>query len=246
MTLFNSDDNDLQIDPTKDYLEELVGEDKKFKTPKDLAKAKVESDAFIEQLKRETAGLRQELNTRLKLEEAIDRITSSQSHSSEQEPKALEQDKGKPAEITPDQIKDLVAKTLSDSETAALRNRNSAYVEKKLQEAFGPTFRRTLKEQAQKLGIGEEFAANLAAEQPNAFLKLFDVVPTQEAPSTAVNAPRNEVNTDALSFKPNGSAKRQSHFEAVRKKEPSRYWSVAFQNEMHKEAQRQGESFFDL
>lgn len=244
--IFNSENDEPVIDQSKNYLTELVGEDKKFKTPEDLAKGKAEADAFIEKLKGELSGLRQELNTRLKLEEVVDRISSSsKSPSSEQEPKALEQDASKSA-ITPEAVQELVNKTLTDAQKATQRTRNMQFVEQKLQEAFGPTFRRTIKEQAQKLGIGEEFAKNLAAEQPNAFLKLFDVSPRQEAASTSQGAPRSSVNSEALNFRPDAGVKRKSHYEALRKKEPARYWSVAVQNEMHKEAQRQGESFFDV
>ena len=53
--LFNtkSTSQTVSIDPDKDYFEELVGDDKPFKSPKDLARAKLESDKFIEQLKQE-------------------------------------------------------------------------------------------------------------------------------------------------------------------------------------------------
>ncbi len=245
MTLFNTDQDEPVIDQSKDYLAELVGEDKKFKSPQDLAKGKAEADVFIEQLKGELAGLRQELNTRLKLEEVVDRISSSsKSPSSEHEPEAHEQDVSKSA-ITPEAVQEIVAKTLTDAQKSTQRANNTRFVEQKLQEAFGPTFRRTIKEQAQKLGIGEEFASNLAAEQPNAFLKLFDVRPQTEVSSTSQGAPRSEVNSEAFSSRGNAGVRRKSFFDDLRKKDPGRYWSVAVQNELHREAHKQGEAFFD-
>lgn len=241
--LFSDQDDSPVIDPSKNYLEEYVGEGKKFKSAEDLAKAKAESDAFIEKLKSETAGLRQELNTRLKLEEAIDRL-SSQAPSSEHEPKAPEQDQGQPA-IKPEDIVKAVKDSLTADEKKAQRAKNTSFVEEKLQEAFGPTFRRTIKEQAQRLGIGEEFARNLAAEQPNAFLKLFDVKAQPEGNSTAQNIPHSNVNSEALGFKPDAGIKRKSFYDNLKKKDPKSYWSVRVQNDMHKEAQKQGASFFD-
>lgn len=245
MTDLFDDQDEPVVDQTKDYLSELVGEDKKFKTPQDLAKAKAESDAFIERLKAENAGLRNDLKTRLKLEEVVDRISSAKSPSSEQEPEAHEQDEAKSA-ITPEQIKAMVAETLTEGQKAEQRRRNNAFVEQKLQEAFGPTFRRTIKEQAQKLGIGEEFAKNLAAEQPNAFLKLFDVQTKQEANSIATQAPHSTVNSDAMRFQPESGLKRKSYYEKLRKSDKKTYWSPRVQNEMHKEAHKQGPSFFDV
>src|SRR5688500_15910791 len=76
------DDNNLQdfgsqFDQDKDYFSELVGEDKKFKTPADLARAKAESDAFIERLKQENSGLRNELKTRTTMEDFMKTIKES-------------------------------------------------------------------------------------------------------------------------------------------------------------------------
>ena len=45
------------IDPEKDYTAELVGEGKKFKDNKELARSKVESDLFISHLQKEEIGI---------------------------------------------------------------------------------------------------------------------------------------------------------------------------------------------
>src|SRR4029450_8159059 len=96
MTDLFSDESDINVDPNKNYLEELVGEGKKFKTPEDLARGKAESDSFIERLQKELHGLRNELKSRLQLEEVVDRISSaSKSPISEQPPR--EPDNGQPA-----------------------------------------------------------------------------------------------------------------------------------------------------
>jgi hypothetical protein len=240
--LFN-DSDDSDIDPNKDHYTELVGEGKKYKDNQAAGRALVEKDAFIERLKAEAHGLRQELNTRLKLEEVVDRISStSKSPTSEQPPR--EPDNGQPAsQLTPEDVQKLVTQTLTDDAKATKRANNLAVVEEKLQEAFGPTFRRTVKAQAAKLGLGEEFLKNLAAEQPTAFLKLMEVegrehssVPTPPAPS---------VNSAALGFRPTQGVKRKSFYDSIKKQDPRRYWSPSVQNEMHNEALKQGQSFFD-
>lgn len=243
--LFEDQDDSPAIDPNKDYFSELVGEGKKYKDTAALARAVLEKDSFIDKLKGETSGLREELNTRLKLEEAIDRIASSQASPSSEHTNAPEQDQGQPA-INPDDIVQKVRDSLTADQKKDQRAKNTAAVEAKLQEAFGPTFRRTIKEQARKLGIGEEFARNLAAEQPNAFLKLFDVKPQPEFNSTAQHIPQSQVNSEALGFRPDAGTKRQSFYEAMRKSDPKSYWSVRVQNDMHREAQKQGPSFFDV
>lgn len=240
--LFN-DSDDTDIDPNKDYFSDLVGDGKKYKDNAAAGRALVEKDAFIERLKAEAHGLRQELNTRLKLEEVIDRISStSKSPTSEQPPR--EPDNGQPAsQLTPEDVQKLVTQTLTDDAKKAKRDRNLAVVEEKLQEAFGPTFRRTVKAQAAKLGLGEEFLKNLAAEQPTAFLKLMEVEGREHSSVSAPPAP--SVNSAALGFRPSQGIKRKSYYDGIKKQDPRRYWSPSVQNEMHNEALKQGQSFFD-
>lgn len=242
MNLFDQDD---AVDPNKNYLEEFVGDGKKFSSVEELAKAKAEADAFIERLKGETAGLRQELNTRLKLEEAVERLSARQQPpSSEPEPKAPEQGTEKKS-ATPEELETQIQKILDAERKKTQRERNFAAVERALQDAFGPTYKRAVTEQAKKLGLGEEFLSNLAAEQPAAFLKLLDVNRQPEANSTATTAPRTSVSSEALGFKPGDGVKRQSYYDKIKKADPKRYWSPQVQNELHREAIRQGESFFD-
>src|SRR6478752_10635011 len=69
----------VQIDPNKNYLEELVGEGRKFKSPEELARGKAESDLYIEHMKGRMDELRQdytklhnEYNAGPKLKETLD------------------------------------------------------------------------------------------------------------------------------------------------------------------------------
>jgi len=48
------------FDPNKNYYEDLVGQDKKFKDNETLAKAKVQSDIFIKHLERQQDELRKD------------------------------------------------------------------------------------------------------------------------------------------------------------------------------------------
>ena len=53
------DADQLTIDPTVDYTDQLVGEDKPYKTVKDLARAALEKEQFIKRLTAETAQMRE-------------------------------------------------------------------------------------------------------------------------------------------------------------------------------------------
>jgi hypothetical protein len=71
------------VDENKNYLSELVGEGKKFKTVEDLAKSKIHADATIDVMTRRLDELtedykktRQENVTKAKLEEMLDQIAN--------------------------------------------------------------------------------------------------------------------------------------------------------------------------
>ena len=66
--------NAPQLDETKDYLTELVGDGKKFKDVKDLAKGKAFSDLHIQTLEKTLNQMREELQTRKTAEELINQI----------------------------------------------------------------------------------------------------------------------------------------------------------------------------
>lgn len=244
MTDLFADDSTDDLDPNKDYFSELVGEGKKYKDPLAAGRALVEKDAFIERLKAENAGVRQELSTRLKLEEVVSKIASSSKSPSSDDNQNREPDPDKSAtQITSEDVAKLVTQAMTETEARTQRAKNIAYVEQTLEEAFGPTFRRTIKAQAVKLGVGEAFLSNLAADQPSAFLKLMDVGERPRSNSTAVNAPHTSVAAESLRFKPN-TGKNMAFYDNIRKSDPKRYWSPSVQNEIHAEALKQGESFF--
>ena len=78
-----------QTDPSTSYLEQLVGEGKKYSNPEELAKAYFNADGFINHLKNETGSLREELEKRMTLEELLAEKQQEQQISTE--PKAVEQ-----------------------------------------------------------------------------------------------------------------------------------------------------------
>lgn len=78
-----------QTDPSTSYLEQLVGEGKKYSNPEELAKAYFNADGFINHLKNETGSLREELDKRMTLEELL--AVKQQEQQISTEPKAVGQ-----------------------------------------------------------------------------------------------------------------------------------------------------------
>lgn len=232
-------------------LETLVGEGKKFKTTEDLAKAKMESDRFIQQLQGELSGLRTELSTRQTLEQLMDKFgaqrvpeTTTQSHNQNSQ-----DGDGQNAVKTfsEDDITRLVEDRLSKVEQARIHQANLASVQKALVESIGPDYVTHLKAKATELGVTEEYLNTMAKETPKAFLKLIDADSSQRATTPGLFTPpasHGAPSPNKQHFTPTGQRK-QSWYNDLKSKDASKYWSPEVQNQMHRDAINLGESFFD-
>lgn len=244
--LFKEPDDHQELDQTKDYLAELVGEDKKFKTVADLARAKAEADRFIEQLKQEQAGIRQELATRVTLEEFMDRMRSGQPDSQTPDSRSNNQEDtgGGDKPLTLADIERLVEERVSGREQKRTEEANLRTVQEELKKAYGDQYVSKLKETAQSLGMSEDYLGNLAKSAPKAFLKLVGVE-GQSRQAAAANGLFTPPAGDSRGsgFQPSAD-KTKSWYDNLRKTDPKTYWLPATQNQMHKDATRLQERFF--
>ena len=79
--------------------------------------------------------------------------------------------------------------------------------------------------------------SNLAATAPKAFLEMVLKTPV-DVPG--VTPPRSAINGTSFSQQ---KQKGWSFYEKIRQENPRLYWSPKMQNEIHREAQRQGLEF---
>ena len=237
------------VDPSKNYLEELVGEGKKFKSQEDLARAKLESDAFIARLQGELQGIRTELNTRLTVEQMMDKITAAKeatnSNTNGNQP-VVNGDSGAKS-LTEEDLTALVEDRISKIEKARIQESNLNQVRQVLTEKFGADFPSHLKQTATNLGVGEEFLNNLAKEQPKAFLALVGQQDAPKAPQVQntlfAPTPSQQI-PKTPGFAPTGERKK-SFYDDLKRKDAAAYWSPKVQNQMHQDAIKLGEVFFD-
>lgn len=233
-------------------LEDLVGEGKKFKTPEDLARGKIESDQFIERLKGELAGLRTELNTRQTLEQLMDKMAGNNGSTDNSNQMANNQtpvnsgDGAQNKSFTEDDVMRIVESKLSEAEKTRVQNANLSLVRNALSEKYGNDYVSKLKESASALGVDENFLQDMAKNQPKAFLKLIDTGTTtnQQSSNNSLFAPPTGQNLRSDNFKPT-AGRTKGYYDQLKAKNPGEYWSPAIQNQMHKDALSLGEKFFD-
>lgn len=113
---------------------------------------------------------------------------------------------------------------------------------KALRENFGQNYVAHLQKTAETLGMSTDEMNALAARSPAAFLKLVGAERKPAAdnlnppPSTVSLQPRTEVS----------AGRTRSYYQKLMKTDKARFLSPQVQNEMHEQATRMGEAFFDV
>jgi hypothetical protein len=248
-TLF-TDPTSTIVDPNKNWLEELVGEGKKFADPAALARAKAESDAHIARLEREQAGVRAELEKRITMEELLTKLsaqkTTAPATSGTSEDTTEDKGSGTAAQqtaLTPEQIQEMVQQGIATAVSQSVQKANFDMVKDTLIKTLGPNYAETLAKKAQDLGVGPKFLDDLAKTQPKAFLKLVEV---EKPAETSTGTPR--MGTQMDSGKNSGPAdpdyKGQSYFLNLQKTDPKTFWNPKTQIQMHEMAMKDPSKYF--
>lgn len=248
MSLLQDDGNDLPpVDENKNYLEELVGDNKKFKTPEDLAKGKYIADQYIEtivrqqdELRKEYQELREKYNARESLEELLTKRTNQQPHASSTEPNA--NDVNKPA-FDPNELKSLIRSEISESYASRQQEENFNLVRNKLKERYGDNFSAAVKKQIDSLGVSEDYLNNTAKQHPQVIIRLLglDQPVKQETFQAPPHSQRRGDN-----FAPTGGAKRTwAWYQKERAKNPDWYRNPKTVIQMHNDRLSLGTEFED-
>lgn len=221
-------------------LAELVGEGKKYQNVEDLAKAYFHADRTIAQRNQEAEQLRTDLQARMSVEEMLAKISGNAPTPAPVTPEAHQP--AKPAAETPD-VAELVRLELAKLNTTQTIQNNVATVTQKLVAKFGSeeAANRAVNAKAQELGLPMEFLQEVATKSPRAF---FTTLGIEDAPTAPPARPtQGDVNPNAAvshTVKPGT----YSFYENLRKTSPTTYFSPKVQNQMHKDALANPESFF--
>lgn len=230
--------------------ETLVGEGKKYKDQELLAKSNLHKDAHIAKLEAEAKErnadlqrLQDDLQARVKMEALLDKMSEAANKSPSSIPDTIPDANGiKPSQaLTPEQLDKLLDDKLSQAEKGRKLQTNLQAVESKLTEVYGNQAVSKLNDEAKKLGVSTAFMKQIAAENPNAFFRL---VGLEERSAQADVAPPRGLSGDG--FRPSVNAeKTQKYYDELRRTNPALYHQGSTQIQIHKDALRLGEKFFD-
>jgi hypothetical protein len=212
----------------------LVGENQKYKTPEDLAKAYTNADQFIETLKEENRKLREQAASAKTIDEVLERMSK---HS------------GSPEDDNPpvqgyklEDVQQLVEKTLVGRETAKTKEQNLQKADTLMKEKFGEKAVEVFKQKAsspEKVRI----LMDLAATDPTEFISLF-------TGSTSVQSntmDSGSVNTTSVPSTGGSRVNVEGTKEwaaKVRKENPQLYWSQDFQYKLQQTVSKNPTLYF--
>lgn len=223
-----SDDNTTNTE-TETFLDQLVGEGKKFKDAEALARGKAESDRYVDQLRTELEN-QKKLNDE-KFNELLSAVKNKGTHTATgdntQTPPNSEtnsrpsdnSDNTNPNDAAGD-IESLVKKALKEQQDLTTKEANLNAVDQRLTEMFGDKAASVVDERSKELGLSKAQLKEMASTSPKAFMKL---IAGEETKTT--NFP-NRVNSASMESSNNRSINEQgwSYYKKLKKENPSQFW----------------------
>jgi hypothetical protein len=242
-TLFSGSSNEPAVQPTTTNQPTgdlsasvgiLVGEGRKYKDLDALAKGHLNADEHISRLETENRELREKAKTQATLDEAIAKLTATQSKPNDQG----SNQPGTPPTLDASAVQKLVADTVTGLETARTKQVNLAQAEAALRSFYGDKagevlakFAPTPEERAVLKQLGE-----VSPEKLVALLKPADkAMPPMQQGTVNGGAPAN---TDRA-----GDPGTKEYWDNMRRKEPAKYYSQAMQLERDKVARANPDKF---
>lgn len=241
MSLLNDDDQ-IVIDDTKKYFDDLVGESKKFKDPEALARGKWHADRTIELMEKRMDDLRTEYTkereqnlTRAQLEEVIARFSKQPLASNE----TIVNEEKTPV-FNPAELETLVASNYQKMKDLERQNANYQSVQEKAQARFGANYKQHLAETMNDLGLTPAELETMAKTNPKVFIKTFGL--DQQPQGNNFQAPPRS----GTPFQPtSGNNKTWSYYQELKKNKPKEYFDPKTQNKMMEDYAALGDKFED-
>lgn len=207
----------MTIEDKTSVRDQLVGEGKKFKTDEDLAKGKLEADAFVASLTQETAELKRQLSEALKHADttsALEKIMTEITKPTVTDDKTIAGSPTDKVNQTQTLSQDDIVKIIEAREVEKQAVRNHADALAKVQKVYGDKTAEVLAAKAANLGLSVDELTALARRSPSAFVTLVGANPSN--PGTRSMASAGTVNSQAQDG-PNPGVRNKAFYDAKMK-----------------------------
>lgn len=220
----------------------LVGEGRKYKTIEELAKAYLNADSFIEQLKAENQELRTKTVEAKTIDEVLERLTANQSSAAS----ATASDQAPSTNgLSATDVAKIVQQTVTGLETAKIKEGNIKKADAKMREAFGDKAAEVYKSVAKTPELHTAYM-QLAEADPEQFVALFTKQSTTSQGSqvdSGSNVNTTMTYTSGNNVRENTQGTKE-YYAKIRKEDPKRYYSQSIQLEMNKSAVSDPKKYF--
>lgn len=217
----------------------LVGEGRKYKDVDGLAKAYIEADGFIAQLKTELAELREKAASAKTIDDVMERLKAEQQAGASTD----RDDKTSTSGLTPTDVRQIVSDAIKGNETVKQRQANLAKADAEMRKLFGDKAEEMFKQEASTPEMREALT-QLASVSPDKFVALFS---GQQRQGNAADS-KTSVNTAALQNNMDSGRvtdeQCQEYYDNLRKTKPKEYYSSAVQLQMNRAAVANPDKFF--
>lgn len=219
MSIFNTNDDDITLSDDVDYFAELVGDDKKFKDPKALAKGKAEADRYIELLKKQLADANAELNTRTSLDSFLTQMKDKPQGQAPVQPSPVPPASDIGA-LDESKLEERLMQILAKREAAKMSETNTERVTRVLSEQLGSNQSTFIKQKSAELQMPVAELEAFAIKSPAAFFRLVGI--SEERPNNGNPVvPRSGVNSSSVPS--TGGVKNKAYFEKLKQTDPKTY-----------------------
>lgn len=238
-------------DPSPSYVDQLVGEGKKYANIEELAKGTFHANGFIDHLKTEQSQLKDELDKRMTLEDIL--ADKQQATNPTVTPEPVQQVDTPPAVPQEEANKDLdlgaqIRLIMQEQSKTDVADKNIEAVLDTLMTTYGDPAkaRDEVARKATDLGVDRQTLMDVAAKSPKAFYELTGI--TAGSAPQSVATPGNVNPTALASQRPNqGNGPKEgtaAYYSALRKENLKLWMSPKIQNEIMKHALNDRDAFY--
>lgn len=236
---------DNQNQDNKDYLAELVGEDKKFKDVQSLARGKYLADQTVEEMKARLDELRADYQSLQQTREAgatlkdlIDQIKTQKPSEGTFTPPAKDEN----VQPKTEDIKALIKSGYEELKASETAEQNLNIVQQRLKERYGNNYQTILQEQRENLRLTNDEVNALARRSPEAFFRVMGMN-EQKQDNMFQTPPRSATRSD--NFSPTNNKRTWTYYQNLKKQDRNLYYSPKIFNQMLKDAEDLGDAFKD-
>lgn len=234
-----TEENNVQTNES--YVNQLVGEGKKFKDLESLARGKMEADRHIGEITKTLDELRAELAKQDYAKSLLEQMSKGSETVAEQPtPNIPSSSNTENTTQSASDIESLVEKVITEKERSRTVNQNLAIASEEMEKQFGDKAGQILKTKSIELGMSVERLKEIAAESPSAFFQMIGV--NAKAKPTAPVATQSSIRSEG--FNSNSQDRDFDYYQKIRKENRSLYYSPKVQNMMIQDRQRLGDKFY--